>query len=396
MIEFQDGHFHDGAAPITLEDSMRLTGAYAGIHDYDFQDLILEPFDDLDDWTTDGAGTFTISSGQFSLTGAGDARLYRAWHDIDVEPSFVASFDLISGEGYVPFLGNVGGTAIAAWWTSSACGFSYIAYTGVETVLVSIPKGISAPARIQLAAKYVIDINGRIKWLHATLFADGECIVGFTKDIAPWSWLDVRLGFAVSDSNNMVVDNLTVSSFSRIVEWTTIDTGDNPASGMSRSVGTTRLARQARFNGVVRIWRPGNRDSDWTLPEHRPVKAAYRHEKIGVVTHVRTRGVLYQVDVFDDSQGIVHQHRFVQTDDPNIYSKEATRAEALKVLHDETEKQTELQLEAPPNPALEPHDRIEYNGSSWRVKGIQRGIVVSGQAVVPKSTINAQRYIASD
>jgi len=395
MIQFQDGHFRDREHPNTLEESMRLTGAYAGIHDYDVEDLIQDPFDNLDNWTPDASGTYEISAGRLSITGAGDARYYRIWNDTLVDPSFVVSFDLVSGDGQIVFLGSDAKTSFSAWWTSTTSGFAKVSPNGTWTDWLIVPGGIAAPARVQLAVKYELDINTDIKWIHMTLFADGECIAGLTKNIggASYSWVSSNLGLSVTNSDVLLVDNLTVSSFARIVEWTTIDVGDNAASGSSRAVGTTRLARQARWDSTVRIWRPGNRDLDWTLPEYRPVKAAYRDEKTEVVTHVRTRGVLYQVDVFNDAEGRVHLHRFLQTDDPNLFSKEATQAEAEKVLYDAREKQRTAQIEMPPNPALEPHDRIYYNGEDWRVSGIQRGLVVSGAAVVPKSTINVQKYI---
>lgn len=372
---------------------MQLSGAYAGIHDYDVEDIVEEPFNNLDDWTPDAAGTYVISSNRLSITGAGDAQYYRIWNDTQIDPSFVLSFDLVSGNGQIVFLGNDDKRSYAAWWNTTACGFSEIAVDGTWTNLLNVPIGITGPARMQLCIKHALDINADVKWMHATLFVDGVSTVGFTKNVADVDWVGSNWGLSAALSDTMIVDNLTVSAFSRIVEWTTIDVGDSAASGTSRAVGSTRLARQARFNSTVRIWRPGNRDSDWILPEYRPIKAGYRNERTETVTHVRTRGVLYQVDVFDDSQGRVHLHRFMQTDDPNLFSKESTYAEANKVLHNAIEKQRAVQLDMPPNPALEPHDRITYNGEEWRVVGIQRGYVVSGDAIVPKSTINAHQYI---
>jgi hypothetical protein len=394
-VEFQNGHFQDNNNPINLEESMRLCGAYAGIHDYDFENLMYDEFDNLNNWSPDALGTYVIDNSRLSITGAGDARYYICWNDETVDPSFVISVDLVSGPGQITFLGSAGGACFSAWWTTTSSGFAQVAGERTATNLISLPVGITGPSRIQLVVKYSLDINGDIKWLQGNLFSDGKSVVGFTKNIesAAYSWVGSRVGLSATDANNVLFDNFTVSAFSRIVDWTTIDIGDNAASGTSRAVGSTRLARQARFDSTARIWRPGNRDSDWTPSEHRPVKVAYRNEKTEVVTHVRTRGVLYQADVFNDDEGRVHLHRFLMTDDPNLFSKEETQAEATKVLHNEREKQRTAQIDMPPNPALEPHDRIFYDGENWRVTGIQRGYIVSGAAVVPKSTINVQRYI---
>jgi hypothetical protein len=395
MIQFKNGHFQDGKQPITLEDSMRLAATLAGIHDFDFESIIEEPFGNLDDWSNDAAGTFEISSSRFSITGAGDDRYYRAWHDTEVSPSFVASFDAVYGHGQILLLGNDSGKCFSAWWTGDDAGFSLVHAGGEWDNLIQYPIGIAAPARVQLVVKYSLDTNDAVRWLHASLFADGSCVVGLTLEVSSsaYDWIGTRLGFSAIRDEQSIVDNLVVSAFSRVVDWTTVDIGDNPASGMSRAVGTTRMARAARHDGTMHVWRPGNRDQDWLIPDSRPTKMAYRHEKTEVVTHVRTRGVLYQTDVFDDSEGRSHGHKFTMTDDPNLFTIAETRDEALKVLHNETEKQVTAQLEMPPNFALEAHDRVKYDGQDWRIMGIQRGVVVSGNAVVPKSTLNLQRYI---
>lgn len=396
-VQFQNAHFQDGNAPITLEGSLRLTGAFAGIHNYDVEDLIDEPFDNLDDWTADVVGSYTIVSGQLNIVGAGASRYYRIFHDESVAPSFVVSLDLVSGPGAIMFLGADDSKAFSAWWTTSTCGFSLVHAGGItEDKLVQLPVGITAPSRVQLAVKYSLDsVNENIRWMQATLFADGQCVVGHTLDIGgtAYSWTGTGIGLATTDSNTLIVDNLTVSAFSKIIEWTTVDIGDSPASGASRAVGTTRLARQARFDGTIHIWRPGNRDEDWAVPGYRPVKVAYRDAKTEAITHVRSRGVLYEADYFDDDEGAVHMHRFHLADNPNLLSREETYAEAQRVLHEFLEKQKTAQIDMPSNPLLEPFDRISYDGADWRIQGIQRSLAVTGVSIVPKAVIDTRQYL---
>ena len=68
-VKFKDFFGRDGRPGLTLEDSMRLTGAFAGIHDWDFENEIDETFANLDSWTSDAEGSFSISSGQLQIIG---------------------------------------------------------------------------------------------------------------------------------------------------------------------------------------------------------------------------------------------------------------------------------------------------------------------------------------
>ena len=396
-VKFKDFFGRDGHPALTLEDSIRVTGAFAGIHDWDFENQLDETFANLDDWTSDAEGTFSIVSDQLQIIGGGATRYYRTWHSTEVPLSFVASFDVVSGPGQFLFLGErTSGRGFAAWWTDSACGFATVLSDGTFANIVRMPFGVSVPARMQVAVKYSLDsVNEEIRWVQGTMFIDGTPLTGFTKDIGntQYDWTGYRVGFSAASVNTLLVDNFTISAFHRVVDWTTIDVGDSPASGQSRAVGTTRLARMARFDGTVRVWRPGDRDEDWAVPADRAVQLMDRDNRVDVSTHVRVRGVWYEADYFNDAEGEVHMHRPTLHDNPNLMSKYETFEEAQRVLHDTREKQREVQVAFPPNPTLEPHDRVSYGGSDHRIETIQTEVTVAGPGVLPRSTIAARSYL---
>jgi len=375
-VAWKKAMLYDGHMPLQLEDVFRKCCAYSGIHDFDFADKVSENFASLSDWTCDTSGgtTWSVASGELVATGGTPGVWYQAFtHQgaSEIEPSFVASFDLLSGNGALVFHGRYGASnAYIAWWDSVSCGFARIDNSKVATNLVKMPYGIVGPARIQVAVKWRLDsVDESRKWMLATLFVDGREFAGYTEDIGDtaYDWVGNQLGFAVNGGDTVMVDNLTVSDITRIINYASIDVGESPAMGLSRALGTTRLKYHARYDGTIRVQRPGNRDVDWAVPtERRTVVFADRSQRRSTPTHVRTIGAVHAIDRFDDDEGDVHMHRFYLQDDPNAVSAVETFTEAGLFLNEMVEKQVQVSLKMAGNPLMERGDRLTYDGTSYR------------------------------
>jgi len=395
-ITFKNAQFHDGRPAYTLERAMRHACAYAGIHEFDFQDLVSEDFADLTSWTTDASATWSVAGGQLSTTGGGSTLWYQARHATEATPSFVASFDLVSGQGAFVVKGcSTDGRAFALFWTTSTCGAVYIDAARVGTNLLVLPLGVVAPARIEVAVKYILDSSdGDRKWLAMSLFVDGYCRVAETVEVSGYTYTGEEVGFAVYGSNSMVVDNLSISNAKRITEYASIDPGETVAAGLMRAIGTTRIAYACRYDGTLRIWRPANQDLDWTVPTDRVTAFVDRSERTKTLTHVRSYGVMHDVDRFEDNEGNVHMHRFDVKDDPNLWTEEEVYEEAGYALHEAKELQGVVQISMPPQVVLEGHDRISYDSVDYRVVSVDMGITMGRKGPRIASTVNARRYIA--
>lgn len=398
---FKQAFFCDMRPPLTLEDAIRTCGCMAGVHLFDFTDTLDEDFDDFSSWTGDLAATWNVGAGDLVMTGGGAARWYQARYGAQIAPGFVASFDLTTGSGAFVFHGKTDETSkdgFIAWWTNAACGFATVDAAGAQTLLLSMPYGINAPARVQIAVSWRLNsVDEDRKWLQMSMFADGEEMCAYAVDIGggAWDYAFDYVGFAVYQANVCTVDNLTVQELHRIANYLTVDPSETPAQGMQRAIGTTRLKMQARYNGTIRVWRPGDRVLDWTVPSspQRAVEVQDRKDQRRALTHVRTIGVLHQVDRFEDDEGQVHMHRFTRTDDPNLFSEEEVYTEAGKVLHEAQELQRQVILTMPGMPLLEAHDRIEYEGEDWRVDSIQGQLAHAGLATVYRQRLQMRRYL---
>lgn len=401
-VKFRNAVLRDDAQPPTLEDAIRRTSAFAGIHDFDFRNRIDEQFANADNWTLDTAdGTTWTASGTLLGTGGSGGLWYQARHSVEVSPSFVASFDLIGGGGGFVFCGRDDSTeAFMAWFTGTGCGFSRINADKTWSAYSVMPHGIVAPARIQVAVRHSLDsVDDERKWLLASLFVDGVCIAEMAQDVgdSAYDWNGNWVGFAVATGwTPLEVDNFTIPELKRITEWTTIEEGVSAAEGQSRAIGTTRVATMARYDGTLRCWMPGNRDLDWTADDDRQVQILDRTNITETATHVRTQGALYEMDAFYDAEGDVHGHRFILHNNPNLMGKDDSFEEAERVLHDRVESQFQVRFRMPPMTLLEPHDRIVIDGQDYRVLTLAASYTMDKDRPVISSEVQTRQYIVFD
>lgn len=400
---FKSAIFNDSLCPITLEDTVRLTGAFAGVHDFDFQNKIDEDFaSGLGDWTLDidDGTTWNTPGGVLEGSAAGNPEWYQARHTTQVAPSFVASFDLMTGEGAFLFHGKTDASTsdcYIAWWNGINCGFSRVDAAKAETSLTMLPFGIVGPARIQVAVTLRLDsVDDSRKWLQMSMFVDGREIVCYAEDIAgtPYDWDEDYIGFAVTGGRTCEWDNLTVQEFHRIVDYVSVDPDETPSRGLSRAMGTTHAAILCRYDGTVRVWRPGNRSVDWAIPTARAQIKGDRDDRSGVVTHLRVMGAIHSVDRFDDAEGEVHMHRFARADDPNLMTELEVYAEAGYQMNQAREVQKTAQLAMPGQPLAERLDVVTYDGVSYRVMLVTDNMIRSQQAVGYTANLKLRRYLA--
>jgi hypothetical protein len=395
-VRFKESVFYSRDFPMTLEGVMRACGSLSGVHDYDFENKLNDAFANLDDWTTDALATWSAATGSLVATGGGSSIWYQAIHDTQTPPSFVASFDFTTGSGAFIFHAKTGANdCYIAWWDGSNCGFATVDNAKSSTDLIKMPFGLTGPGRMQVAISWRMDsVDEDRKWLLMALWIDGEEIVSFAHDIGgtAFDWTGDGVGFAVTDSDSLTVDNITISDLSRIVNYLSIDPGESPGQGMSRAIGTTRIQYFARFDGTMQVRRPGNRASDWTLPVARALRVTDRDNKRGTLTRVRAIGVLHSVDRFDDDEGDVHMMQFAQVDDPNLMSEEEIYDEAGYRLNEAKELQKPYQITIPSNVCLEPNDIITYDGVDYRVLTISHTMSQSTRGPQFVAMLEARRY----
>lgn len=405
-VKFKEAIFTNIRPYQRLADAIKRCGAFSGIHDYDIETKIEELFADLADWTVDttdgttwaisvGSGSYftgywptyywptgypywPASTGLLTLTGGGNPIWYEGIHNIEVPPSFVASFTIRSGQGAFVFRGKTGAfDCYIAFWTAATCGFARVDNAKAETLLTSMPFGVGVPAKIEVEVSWRYDsADPSRKWLQMTMYVDGLEYVAYADDIGgtAYDWEGDGIGFAVTGANAMVIENLVVSEFTRLVDYISIDPGEPASQGLGRAVSTTRLMYLARYDGTMRVRRPGDRAMDYAVQEDEVLRFMPRHEYRDTLTHIRAIGAFHSVDRFNDTEGEVHMHRFHQSDNPNLMTEEDVYDEAGYQLNEAKEEQGSYQLVLPLKPFIERQDRIDYDSRPYRVLGVSHVI----------------------
>jgi hypothetical protein len=147
-----------------------------------------------------------------------------------------------------------------------------------------------------------------------------------------------------------------------------------------------------RYDNTIRVWCPGDRAVDWT-PETGRIGRVDSRRSTGAPTHARVQAAIHEADNFEDDDGMVRMHRFMLHNDPNIMTEEEAYNEAGLVIHDNKERAEVSRLTLAPNYLIEPNDRVDYDGNSYRIVSVYSTIQMRGNRPVIGQQINAQKYL---
>lgn len=393
-VGFQNALCYDGKHPLSLMDTIIISGEFGGIHSFDFASAIEDDFTSSGgDWSVFG-GSWNIS-GTLTGSGAGGSSWYQIRHTKEVKPSFVALFDFVSGRGGFVFKGNsTTQEAYVAYWNESYTGFHKVASDGSVAILSRVPYVITPPARMLIAVKYSLDsFDDDKKILQASLWVDGQCITAMGEDISDSDPGD-QVGFVVYGSDSFTVDNFIVPELHRIVEWLMFDTGQPVASGMSRAIGSTRVMYWSRFDESMRVRRPGDREVDVALDDDLVLRFMGRTNQIGIVTHARTQAAMHEVDYFRNTDADQFMHGFALKNDPNIMSDDEAYTESKLSVKDALESRRVVHIAYPINPLIEPHDRISVLGDDYRVVSLSSAVDARKGDITVRSVLTCKKYIS--
>ena len=400
---WKESFVNDHRQNYSLEDSIRLCATYAGVHKFDYEKDVDEEFDGgLGDWSLDADAVWTDTDEVLWCTAGAAAIFYQGrYTEVDIPPGFIASFDFVSGtEAGFFFRGKDGASdCICAWWKAATCGFSTIDAARAGTIITSMPYGVSTGSRLQVAAKWKLDsADESRKWLLMSLYVDGVLYVSASLNVGgtAFDWDGDWVGFGTWSGLTAKWDNLEIQQLHRIVDYTSIDPDENPVAGMSRAVGTTRLRISDSWDGTMRVRQSTNISGGWTIPDSRVQVYQSRYDKQRTANHVRMIGAVHSVDVIAEAVDCeANMHRFVQIDDPNIWSEDECRAEAWMQIWDAQEGEQTGALQMPMQPLAEGYDLVYYDSNFWRTVGVKHNLSRRQRgAARPTSVLDLRDYIS--
>jgi len=182
-------------------------------------------------------------------------------------------------------------------------------------------------------------------------------------------WSGDGIGFAAFNAEAFVVEQFRIARFARIAEYLSIDPGETPGQGLARAIQSTRILYMCRFDGTMRVWAPGNRESVAVVTNEHEFRMLTRKDR-KTITHVRVIGAINALDAFNNELGTLYMHQFQQVDNAYLMSDEETAREAALILNDMDESKNQYQFVIAGNPVLEAHDVITHKGVAYRIQSI--------------------------
>jgi hypothetical protein len=377
-IKFKDLQVHDDRRMIHREESIQRVLAFSGVHETDFADFVSEAFtaetSTLTDFDIiDSEGTWQVSAGKLHGQGGGAVEWYKCMFDLEPEPGFTVTFDKYNSRGAFLFKMNDSWQGYMVYWDGVNVSIRHGTTGQFESALMTFPCTYDDDSTITIGVyprRYdYIDI---IDDITIAVWFDNRLICATTvEDI---DYRGNHIGFAVFEDDFITLDNLRIPELHNIIDWTSVDPGEEASASLSRTIGRSRIRLQARYDGTVKAWKNTSLVPDWYIPAGRSTQETLGMQ-IYPPNHMRTLGAVHEVNTWRDG----HQgHIFAIGQDPNALSETATYNQGSRQHLDAEEAGMIRRIGMAPNPVLEVEDVVVHEADTWRVSGISYSIRKAG------------------
>jgi hypothetical protein len=391
-IQFKDLIVNNYNPAVNQEESIEHFLAFAGLHDHSSKDTY--GTDALVALMTEG--TWTTNVDHITGTGGGSAQWYRVIFDKIVELGFTAEFDvpLVTGISAFLFMENDDHAGYAFAWGNGNVALQRIASNGTITNLHVLPYDIPIAMHVKIAVRPMrLLAVDQIDQIAISVWFDESLVMSHVLFWDGTTMSGQYVGFALYGNGVGDFDNFRIPQLHQIVDYSSVDPGEPASAGMGRVIANERIRIHARWNGTVLIWRSDDSDVDWVVDDGRP-HTVRSTRQIYWPNHVRVVGAIHEVDRHRHGE---QGHVFALAQDPNALDAKATYTRAGYIHRDLEERAENVVFQMAPNPALEPEDIIEYNGTLYRVTSINyriqwRGGQESGAPVL-ESTVTCRRCL---
>lgn len=365
-VEFSNFTINDHGRPLTVENAFRFYGAFAGLHDFDF--------DRLYDLAVDGwQGVTGVTS--VSMTGS------SAWtvelDDTELPADHTVYFTSAGSDTYQ-------GVVVGALDDQN---YYLVVNEGSETFKVY--KVVSGSSSVVLSVNFPYDQTGGDftcsfrpfdtgtdeRWLCITLWRDERHVLTYTEKLSDPLVGPYHFGLAAYSGNTRTYTNVYVPELTVYAEYGTLDPGEEAAGGLQRAIEGRYLKYFCRYDGTIRAFRPKTQTSKATLATEDLFSRSRKIDLRLLKTHVRMMGAYDWGEAMDNDLIAYYGHRFLETNNPMLMSENDCINEAerhLRRLHSEADT---CELEAANLPLLEPEDRITEPEGDWIISGYSKEFV---------------------
>jgi len=336
--------------PFPLEDVFRLYGAWSGIHQYKFDELL------------NTSATYTGAGSWASTTVLGSS-----------PPNVHIKYNVSSASQGVSF--TVGGDVYVIGTNS---GVAVVIKNG--TTVCSVPVFFSIPASC-IASFQILNFSDENEyWRTLSLWINGKPMITFT-DYSVSSTGIISIGLA-RHTGQVAYSNVIIPELCETAEYGSIDPGDYSYSGLQRAIEGRNIRFFIRFNGQLTARRMKPTTSKLSLSSG---SGLTQYEKTfdvaSLFTHVRMMGAYLWSESVNFQYMKTHGEKFTEISNPMLFSEEEIFVEAQKSLLRIEESAFTASAATYPTPLIELLDRITIDGESWTVMAVQTQYSGNGMSI---------------
>lgn len=344
-VTFENARISNNAPPLALEEIFRLYSAWAGIHDTQFDSL--------------------YSSDLVTVTGAESGDWDVQWLPSTFPANTVVQYYKQSLEQGVFF--RVNGTVYLV--TTESTGHIYIYQDG--NLVHHVPRNVPTTGKVEIVFRQQRQSDDEADGWHGITVYINHAVMASYAYYAGNSFGAVEIGFAAYDLATVDYADVRVPELCEVAEYGTLDPGETPVGGLSRTIEGRYIRWFVRHNGALRAWKTKAIASAYEFTEYfRLTKSTDVSE---LATHVRMMGAYIWVEAINNTLMRRYGHRFKEVNNPMLLTEQETSVEAGRTLKRIEEQTFTAEADVDFMPILEPEDHITLDGE-WMISGISLDI----------------------
>jgi hypothetical protein len=337
-VQFDNSIVYAHGEPQTVEESFKIYSNWSKIHDFSFDDLISVTSDTVAlgiGWNStsviDQNIPFDITM-YYTVTASGHAA--------------VVKYNQVTGDHMI-FGITTGGEAVIYDVVSSVPTLKF--KQSVDTALFG---DVTIASRQQRFSDDETDV-----WHTLSMWIDGALVVTHSIYIGEADETEYKVGVAV-ETSSLTFTNIRVPQLTEFAEWSSIDPGESPLGGLTRSIEGRYVKFFIRYDGSMRAWRSKITSSVFTFAEGELYGRVDNYDKRQLYNHVRMTGGYAMAEFVRADLIAKYGHKFIEINNPYLLTETACRREAERQIYRMEEAWFTSTFQSPFTPLLEPEDHI--------------------------------------
>ena len=348
-VQFDNSIVSNHAPAQTVEDAFRVYGSWANIHDYSFDELLTVADASIttvtvNDWSNKNILS-TVMPNEILLSCE-----IPSSESISEGFAVIVGYDDNNNDGYAIGVDNTGKVFLASY-----DGTSMITLESRTPAIFPTYGDVKVAFRQQTFSH-----NESDNWYTYALWINDTLIDTFSIYAGVLLSSGRKCGFAYYGTNaDFTIQNVQIPQLTQFVEWNSIDPGEPPIGGLSRTIEGRYLKHFVRFDGSLRAWRshPISSSKSFTDANDLYLRSSV-WDKRKLYSHVRLLGAWTEAEFISAPLVLKVGHRFTEINNPFLMSVDECYGEARSMARRMIEEALNEMLDAPFSPLLEPEDRI--------------------------------------